>query len=214
LPTSPPRIEIVVGERSIESDYERNWSLTHEMVHLAFPNVPNAHHWLEEGLATYVEPIARARSGWISEESVWREWIENMPLGLPTPNDAGLDGTDSWGRTYWGGALYCLLADIEIQKRSAGRHGLAEALRAIVAAGGSVSQRWPLERALHIGDQATGTTALADTYAAMKDHPLQPDLAGLWRQLGVRLDAGQIHYDDGAALASVRRAIVAGRRAR
>jgi hypothetical protein len=211
LPTSPPRIEIVVGEGSTPRDYQNNWSLTHEMVHLAFPNVPSAHHWLEEGLATYVEPIARARSGWISEESVWREWIENMPRGLPAANDGGLDGTDSWGRTYWGGALFCLLADVEIQKRSAGRYGLVDGLRAIVAAGGNVSRGWPLERALRTADTATGTTALIDTYNAMKVQPLRPDLARLWQQLGVRLDAGGVRYDDRAPLAALRQRIVAAR---
>lgn len=40
--------------------------MTHEMVHLAFPSVPDQHHWIEEGLATYVEPIARARASEIS----------------------------------------------------------------------------------------------------------------------------------------------------
>jgi hypothetical protein len=209
LPTRPPRIEIVVGDGSTERDLESNWSLTHELVHLALPNVPPEQHWLEEGLATYVEPIARARSGWISEASVWREWIENLPLGLPAPGDGGLDGTDRWGRTYWGGALFCLLADIATRQQSSGHHGLGDALRAIVAAGGNITQRWPLERVLSIGDQATRTTALADTYAAMKDQPIRPDLSELWRQLGVRLEAGEIRYDGTAALASVRLAIVA-----
>ena len=63
LPTSPPRIEISVGRSSSARHLELNWSMTHEMVHLAFPNVASKHHWIEEGLASYVEPIARARVG-------------------------------------------------------------------------------------------------------------------------------------------------------
>src|SRR6266850_5072343 len=39
----------------------RSWELVHELVHLGFPSLPRRHHWAEEGLATYVEPIARAR---------------------------------------------------------------------------------------------------------------------------------------------------------
>ena len=37
--------------------------MTHEMVHLAFPSVAREHHWIEEGITTYVEPIARAETG-------------------------------------------------------------------------------------------------------------------------------------------------------
>lgn len=212
FPGSPPWITIGVGERTSAADFERNWSMTHEMVHLAFPNVPSAHHWIEEGLATFVEPIARARAGWISEDAVWAEWIESMPLGLPKPGDGGLDGTDDWGRTYWGGALFCLVAAVALLEHSGGRQGLDDALRAIVAAGGTLSVRWPLVQALRTGDAATGGTVLIDTYASMKDAPVQVDLGALWRKLGVALEAGAIRYDDTAPLASVRRALVAGKR--
>jgi hypothetical protein len=211
FPGLPPRITINVGERVSAADFERNWSMTHEMVHLAFPNVPSEQHWIEEGLATFVEPIARARAGWITEEAVWAEWVESMPLGLPGPGDGGLDGTDSWGRTYWGGALFCLAAAVTLLERTGGRHSLDDALRAIVAAGGNITVRWPLERALRTGDAATGESALLDTYASMKDAPVQVDLGALWRKLGVVREAGGIRYDDAAPLAAVRRAIVAGR---
>jgi hypothetical protein len=212
FPSSPPRITISVGERAAAADFERNWSMTHEMVHLAFPNVPSAQHWIEEGLATFVEPIARARAGWITEDAVWAEWIENMPLGLPGPGDGGLDGTESWGRTYWGGALFCLVAAVALLERTGGRHSLDDALRAIVAAGGNISTRWPLERALRAGDAATGEQVLLDTYASMKDAPVQVDLGALWRKLGVALAAGAIRYDDTAPLAGVRRVLVSGGR--
>jgi hypothetical protein len=212
LPSSPPRITINVSERASAADFERNWSMTHEMVHLAFPNVPPAQHWIEEGLATFVEPIARARSGWITEDAVWAEWIENMPLGLPGPGDGGLDGTESWGRTYWGGALFCLIAAVTLLERTGGRSSLDAALRAIVAAGGNISARWPLEQALRAGDAATGEGVLLDTYASMKDAPLAIDLDALWLKLGVTSEKGRVRYDGGAPLAGVRRALVSGQR--
>jgi hypothetical protein len=212
FPGSPPRITISVGQRASAADFEHNWSMTHEMVHLAFPNVPSAQHWIEEGLATFVEPIARARAGWITEEAVWAEWVENMPLGLPKPGDGGLDGTDDWGRTYWGGALFCLVSAVALLEQSGGRQGLDDALGAIVAAGGNISVRWPLEQALRTGDAATGGSALLDTYASMKDAPLQVDLAALWRRLGVVHHASGVRFDDTAPLAGVRRALIAGRR--
>jgi hypothetical protein len=209
LPTDPPRIDISVGRHSSARHLALNWSMTHEMVHLAFPNVASKHHWIEEGLASYVEPMARARVGWLTEEQVWEEWLTNMHHGLPEPGDQGLDGTDSWGRTYWGGALFCLLADVEIRKRTHNRRELRDALRAI-ARQGNISQRWPLERALALGDRATGTRVLADLYAAMKDEPVPVDLGALWRELGVVQERGQIRYVGGAPLAAMRETFVLG----
>lgn len=212
LPRRHPTIVMDVGTRSRPEHFERNWSMTHEMVHLALPNVPRQHHWLEEGLATYVEPIARARAGWISEEAAWREWIENFPRGLPERGDRGLDHTPTWGRTYWGGALYCFLADVEIRKASQNRYQLRDALRGILARGGNITRHWPLERVLRAADAAAGTTALVDLYRDMKDAPVHVDLDAIWRDLGVRLEGGHVRYDDDAPLAAIRRGIVLDRR--
>ena len=58
-----PRLRIVVGENVTPETLRRDWIMVHEMVHLAMADVPQEHRWLLEGLATYVESIARARRG-------------------------------------------------------------------------------------------------------------------------------------------------------
>jgi len=179
------------------------------MVHLAFPSVAREHHWIEEGIATYVEPIARAETGELAVSSVWRDLVEGLPKGLPGPDDKGLDRTPTWGRTYWGGALFCLLADVEIRRRTNNRHGLEDALRAIVVAGANIEVEWKLARALQVGDQATGVHVLTELYERMGTRPVATDLPALWSQLGVEARAGTVAFDDHAPLANVRRAIVA-----
>jgi len=77
-----------------------SWLMTHEMVHLALSGVQEQHHWLEEGLATYVEPIARVRAGELNASQVWSDMVEGMPNGEPATGDEGLDRTPTWGRTY------------------------------------------------------------------------------------------------------------------
>ena len=67
---------------------------------------------MEEGMATYIEPIARAQIGRMTPERVWGDFVRDMPQGLPQAGDQGLDGTPTWGRTYWGGAIFWLLADV------------------------------------------------------------------------------------------------------
>ena len=124
-------ISISVGRSTTAADFVDDWTMTHEMVHLAFPSVPQPHHWIEEGLATYVEPIARARAGDLLPQRVWGDMVDAMPQGLPKSGDHGLDFTHTWGRTYWGGALFCLMADIEI--RSALATGSALRMRCVVS---------------------------------------------------------------------------------
>lgn len=200
-------ITIAVGLSSNAADFANDWELTHEMVHLCFPSVAEEHHWIEEGSATYVEPIARARAGDLSVEKVWVDLVEGLPKGLPKVDDRGLDFTPTWGRTYWGGALFCLLADIEIRKRTAKKKGLEDAFRAILRAGGTIESDWPLVRALEIGDRATGVQVLHELYAKMKATAAPVDLEALWKDLGVEVRKGKITFNDGAPLAAIRKAI-------
>ena len=210
-PGAPPRIDIRVGVHATQRDLARNWSLTHELVHLAFPDLARPHLWLEEGLASYVEPIARARAGALGEDEVWRQWLDNLEVGQPQTGDRGLDHTPTWARIYWGGALFCFLADLQLRRESGGRLELRDALRAIVAAGGNINQRWPIERALGVGDAATGTRVLTDLYERMKDAPAPVDLDGIWRELGVGEHDGELRYDDTARQAEIRKVFVLGR---
>ena len=186
--------------------------MTHELVHMAFPSLPDDQHWMEEGLATYIEPIARVQAGELPANQVWSDMIKGMPKGEPAAGDKGLDHTHTWGRTYWGGALFCLVADINIRKQTHNRLGLQDALQAIVAAGGAIDHNWPLTKALEIGDKATGTTVLVGQYKQWSESPVQVDLPQLWKDLGVR--AGQIgaQFNPGAPQANVREAITNRRR--
>src|SRR5207237_1446165 len=133
--------------------------------------------------------------------------VRGLPQGLPRQGDEGLDRTHTWGRTYWGGALFWLLADVEIRERTGNRFGLEHALRAVVAQGGSIAQRWPLRRALEVGDGAVGTKVLEELYARMAFAPTAVDLGALFRRLGIAVRGTSVEFDDLAPLAPIRRAI-------
>lgn len=55
-------IRIYVGREAGMSAYQNDWILVHEMTHLALPQLPRSALWLQEGNATYVEPIALGSS--------------------------------------------------------------------------------------------------------------------------------------------------------
>ena len=206
---SAPVIRVSLGRGTLASDVAHDWMMTHEMVHLAFPRLSRAHHWLEEGIATYVEPIARVQAGQLDEHHVWRDLVDGLPFGLPQAGDGGLDGATRWGRVYWGGALFCLLADVEIRKQTHNRLGLQDALREIVQSGGNIEVIWPIEQVLAVGDRAAGAPILQQLYGQMRDRPVDVDLDDLWVKLGVRQEGREVRFDDEAPLAAVRRAITA-----
>jgi len=203
-------IRVRVGRGVTAAQLESDWVMVHEMTHLALPDVGPEHAWLSEGLATYVEGIARVQAGNRSEEDVWTEELRQMPRGLPQQGDEGLDRTHTWGRTYWGGAMFCLMADVDIRRRTHDAKGLQDAVRSIARASGGLKAEWPIERVLATGDRAVGTTSLEDLYARMKDSAYAPDLPALWRELGVLADGDGVRLTDEAPLAGVRHAIMTG----
>ncbi len=205
-------IKVPVGSASTERHFARDWVMTHEMVHLALPGMRSPQHWLEEGIATYVEPIARAQAGQLSAANVWVSMVDGFPNGLPRAGDRGLDHTPTWGRTYWGGALFCLLVDIDIRQRTANKRGLQDALRAINRAGGNIEKSWPISRVLQVGDEATGVPVLQETYERMKAAPADVELEKLWVQLGVERSGGTVTFNEDAPLAAIRQAITEKRR--
>ncbi len=202
-------ITISVGRASTAADFADDWVMPHEMLHLGFPSMPERHHWVEEGISTYVEPMARARAGLITDEEAWGDLVRGMPQGLARAGDKGLDVTHTWGRTYWGGAIFCLLADVEIRKRTGNRLGFEHVLRAIVSAGGTIEASWNIERVIKVGDRATGVPVLRELYEKMRAAPAPADLDELWRQLGIENRGRQIFFNDAASLAHIRAAITA-----
>jgi len=197
---------ILLGEHTTEAQLKDDWTFTHEMVHTAFPNMPDENHWIEEGIATYVEPLARSWVGDYPPAKVWADLVSGLPNGLPGPGDQGLDHTHTWGRTYWGGAMFCTLADIEIRRRTANQRGLIDALRGILQASGGIEAEWSAERAFKTGDDAVGVPVMEELYDQMKAKPVSPDLRGLWKRLGIR-SGSDTRFDESAPEAAIRRAI-------
>ena len=203
-----PSLRVEIGENIDPAMLRRDWILVHEMVHLAMADVPQSQRWLLEGLATYVESIARAQRGHLSEEFVWNGFINRMPQGLPKTGDRGLDQTPTWGRTYWGGAIFCLLADIEIRKLSDNKLSLRDALRGVLDAGLSMHSSATAMQVFEAGDNAIGMAVLVPLYQKMKADPYPIDLEALWASLGVTLQNEQVIYDDDAPMANVRKSLL------
>lgn len=199
-----------LGDEARKKELDEDWVLVHELTHLTIPSLPPFQTWAEEGIATYVEPFARVRAGLLSESAAWSGLLDGLPNGLPDAGDKGLDHTPTWGRTYWGGALFWLLADVGIRKATENRYGLEHAMRGIQDHGGINSTRWSFDDTCAEGDRATGTHVLRDLYASMGASPHPVDLAALAKSLGVESTRRGARFDDKAPLAAIRKAITYG----
>ncbi|CAH0355403.1 MULTISPECIES: hypothetical protein [Sphingomonadaceae] len=199
---------IHVGTGATSTAFRNDWVLVHEMVHTALPDLPRRALWLQEGNATYVEPIARVMAGQIPAADVWRQLVTGLPKGSPQPADGGMDGTRAWGRLYWGGAAFWLLAEIAIYRDTMGKRSLRDALRRINRASGGNTMDWSPEQLMTAGDQAIGANSLIDLYTRFADTRVVPDLPDLFRQLGIiQLGDGAISFDSHAQLAELRRTV-------
>lgn len=208
MPTDGGTIMMMIGRDATAEALNDDWTLTHEMTHLAFPATKEDDtDWLGEGMATYVEPIARAQMGYLTPEYVWNEFVDSMPRGEPKPGDGGLDGSHGIGRVYWGGALFCLVADIEIRRATHNKKSLQDAFRYIMKDKGTMEYSWPIEMIFEEGDKATGTHVLEDLYAAWKDKPVEVDLPKLWKELGIERNGKTVVFHKDAVDARVRRGI-------
>ncbi len=204
----PPTVRVRVGLATSEAQLRDDGVMVHEMLHLALPELPRQHNWFHEGVATYAEIMARAQARYTSPALAWQQLWRGLPKGLPLPGDnSGLDGHQAWGRIYWGGTLFCLLADLGLRRQTRNRHGLQDALRALVREGSHYGQSRPLDALLREMDQAAGTPVLTELYGRMKDQPYQADLAALWQELGVQEHQGRLLLLDSAPGAAMRRAI-------
>lgn len=201
------RCRVSIGRHATSNDLDRDWVLTHELLHFAFPSVPRRHHWIEEGH----RDICGAARACRHRAADSRPGLERHDSGYaPRSSATGRSGAraDSYlGQDVlgWG---FCLLADIGIRKATGNHSGLREALKGINNTGGNITVEWPLMQVLDVGDRSTGTTVLSDLHRQMGQLPIPVDLPALWAQLGVKRTGDRVTFDDRAPLAKIRASMI------
>lgn len=210
-PRNGAEIKVFLGTESTAEDLKKSWTLVHEMVHLGFPFTDDEQDWATEGLATYCEPFIRAQIGDQTKEQAWADLKGGMAQGLPQPGDRGLNNTRTWGRVYWGGALFYLLADVQIRSRTNYKKGLPDALKESNRLGGNIESRMELDEVYADGDKGTKTQVLSQLYKQVANTPSGADLDSLWKWLGVTTKDGNTVLDNSASMAHIRKAIEDGR---
>ena len=211
LSTGGSTVVMLVGEDTKRAALDSDWVLVHEMFHIGFPTLSRgAGLWLDEGLATYAEPLIRARAGMLTEEQGWAEVVRDMPRGVRLCETAGLEHFDDIRSVYWGGAVVALLADVEARRLTNGERGLEQALRAMLARGWDARRVVPLRDAIRLVDDELGNPILAGLAASYADHGSPVPLDRVLTELGIERRDHSVRLHDDAPLAAMRRAIMYG----
>jgi hypothetical protein len=205
-------VALLFGDAARPEGAHQDWVAVHELFHLSVTSFVGEGHWLEEGLATFYEPVLRERAGWMSEADLWRHFVQEMPRGVRKEGEpASIEERDDIDSTYWGGALYSFLADIGILEETRGARSLDDAMRAALSKNGDATRASSVARFLYTGDEATGTHVLTEIHRRFAVQGAPIDLDGIWRRLGVEPHPdGSVTLHDDAPLASARRAIARG----
>jgi hypothetical protein len=82
--------------------------MTHELVHTALASLPDDRRWMEEGNATYIEPIARTQAGELSANHVWLGMVSGMQSWRTGAGGPRLGSNSQLGRTGDKGTAYLL----------------------------------------------------------------------------------------------------------
>lgn len=205
----PPTITITVGRNVTERQLNNDWVMTHEMTHLGFPSINGDYAWIEEGMATYIEPLVRTRMGLMTPEQMWADLIDNMPQAINIYGSNGMEDASGFTQIYWGGALFWLLADVEMRQKSSNRRGLEQVVRGLLADGGDINANWEVSSLLGKSDKFANTPVFKNIYQRMTITPIKVDVEELWQQLGVKRQNNRVVFNDRAPLAHIRRALTA-----
>ena len=186
------RVQFFLGPKATAAQMRESGILTHEMFHLGFPDLVRKYAWIEEGLATYLAHLARARSGQTTETEFWNDAKEGFEDSLPKSGDTGLAEADYYRRIYWGGALFWFEIDLEIRERSGGSRSLDTVTRGILGEGGTNAHPWKLPRLRHAVDEFAGFPVFQKWYDFFAMKPGRADLPAIWAKLGLTNKDGKL----------------------
>ena len=181
------------------------WVLPHELIHASFPSLQEPDLWLEEGLATYLEPLVRVRAGQLAQADLWRDLARDLPQGAPQAGEGGLRGTRTWHRLYWQGAVFWLQAELAVFRRTGGQRSLSDGLCAWARL--EDADDFDAERAFTAMDAALGQPILFELYRKASAQGIDQNPTRLLAELGVARarTATDVSLDESAPAAALRR---------
>ena len=209
-----PGVHFWVDANRSDYDLKRDWTFTHELVHLFIDYPGDKDLWISEGLATYYQNILLVRGGLLTERDFWRRFIEGLRRGRHDSNYDGnpleavsehMRGIGSYMRVYWSGALFFLQGSIALLERD--QPHLDELLRTFIDCCQKKQALMRGQDLLKTFDKLAKGNWFQQQYEVYRYIDRMPNFDATLRSLGVEL-RGQYLYLDPSN--SIRRKIVYG----
>ena len=153
-----------------------DWTAAHELSHLLLPYLGSRHSWFAEGFASYLQYQVLAHQGVISDREAGRAYREKIEHAAASYRDYDLDESLFLEATtrlrrqraypvyYWGGAVYFMTVDAQLEASAAPR--LTALLADYLACCRHKDET--LADVLASLDRLSGTTLLTATLADLK----------------------------------------------
>ena len=210
-------VHFFINQRRPLQEFVEDWTATHELSHLLLPYVQSSDAWLSEGMASYYQNVARARSGAISAADAW----QRMHSGFRRAADWSSRGMNlaqatermfrdgGYMRVYWHGAAILFMADVELRERSGGIQSLDTVLEAFGRCCLDPDVEWTARRVFERFDALSGTDIFTTIFEREVRNPNFADLGPVYARLGLEALGGKLGMRSEAPLLSVRDAIMA-----
>lgn len=198
-----PAVQFFVNQRRPMEEFREDWTFTHELAHLLLPFIRHEDAWLSEGLATYYQNVLRARTGRMTAEQAWTRLHAGFLRGQGNARGMTLAQatqrmyrSNTHMRVYWEGAAMMLLADIALRQESEGRLSMDFALAGLARCCLGPPREWSAQELFERLDELTGTSVFSRLLAVHVTSPEFPDLAAVYRALGLRVSDGRLEFLD------------------
>ncbi len=212
-------VHFEVNQRRPLREFVDDWTAAHELSHLLLPYISLNESWLSEGIASYYQNIARARSGAVAPEEAWQrmhssfrraaEWAARSPNVTLAQATARLYRDGGYMRVYWSGAAILMLADIQLREQSAGSQSLDSVLGRFADCCLDPDPEWSSRQVFAKWDELSGTAIFGKLYEQYVDAGGFPDLAPVYARIGLEPLGGKIALLGAAPQIAVRDAIMA-----
>ncbi len=208
-----PAVQLLISDTAKDADFPGEWVAIHEMLHHGMPFIDHAEAWLSEGFVTYYTEVLRGRMGLLSERAAWQAIMAGMDRGKATSAELTLGQASremhvhrAYQHVYWGGAAIALLADVAL--RAAGS-SLDHRMHALQRCCAQSPRIWTAPETVAAMDAADPSTPSMEKITTSVLHATGfPELAHLYRRLGLVVVDGNLTLEDSAPFATIRRAII------
>lgn len=209
-----PAVLFVIDPRHSAEEFRADWTAVHEFSHLLLPYVSRSEPWISEGFASYYQNILRARAGLIEESEAWLKLWSGFQRGMTATNgQSTLAGAASHMRhhnlmrVYWAGAAVALMADVELRLRTGNQQSLDTALDSLNRCCMAPEHRWSGRELFARLDDLTRSDVLTAIYDRESTATRFPDVASIYRALGIRVAGDRVTLNEEAPKSRIRRAL-------